>query len=72
VARKLKHAIEVERLLTDAGIDYALETDTFATGVVFRTARIGVFFYVAPESVERARGVLQAEGFRLHIQTDPG
>lgn len=71
VARKLKHAVEVERLLTGAGIDYVLETDTFATGVVFRTERMGVFFYVAPESAESARGVLQAQGFKLQVSTDP-
>ena len=71
VARKLKHAIEVERLLTEAGIDFVLETDTFATGVVFRTERIGVFFYVAPGDGEPARGVLEAQGFKLQVATDP-
>lgn len=71
VARKLEHAIEVERLLTEAGIDFVLETDTFATGVVFRTERIGVFFYVAPEDGEAARGALEAHGFKLQVSTDP-
>ena len=65
VARKLRHAVRVEELLTGAGIDYAVEADTFVAGFIFRTQRVGAYFYVAPEDEERAARVLDGEGFKL-------
>jgi len=65
VARKVRHATRVEALLTEAGIDYAVETDTLVVGVIFRAERVGAFFYVAPTDLERATQVLGREGFRL-------
>jgi hypothetical protein len=67
VARKLRHATRVEALLDDAGIDYVVETDTFASGFIFRTERVGAFFYVLPEDQPRATMILEREGFRLHV-----
>jgi hypothetical protein len=67
VARKLRHATRVEQLLTDAGIDYVIETDTFAVGFIFRAERVGAFFYVAPTDRERAEQILDREGFRLKV-----
>ena len=32
VAQKLKHALRVEQLLTDAGLDYLVEPDEYAVG----------------------------------------
>ncbi len=65
VARKLRYAVRVEALLTEAGIDYVVETDTFAVGFIFRAQRTGAFFYVAPTDQERARQILERDGFRL-------
>lgn len=65
MARKLRHAIRVEEMLTDAGIDYVVETDTFAAGFIFRTERTGAFFYVAPVDHERAISTIEREGFKL-------
>lgn len=65
MARKLRHALRVEALLTGAGIDYAIETDTYTGGFIFRTERTGAFFYVAPTDETRARGVLEREGYEL-------
>lgn len=67
VARKLRHATRVETLLTDAGVDYAVETDVVGVGFLFRTERMGAFFYVAPADEARARQALAAEGFALHV-----
>lgn len=67
VARKLRYAQQVETLLTDAGIDYAVETDVVSTGFIFRTARMGAFFYVAPADESGARERLAREGFALTI-----
>ena len=53
VARKLKHALRLEQLLTDAGLDYLVESDEYSTGTIFRRLRVGAFFYVAPRQRRR-------------------
>ena len=68
VARKLRHARRVEELLTDAGIDYVVETDTFGTGFIFRTERVGAFFYVPPADERRASAAIAVEGFTLTVR----
>jgi hypothetical protein len=65
IARKLRHALDVERLLTAAGLDYLVETDLFSSGVIFRSERVGAFFYVAAGQLEAARDTLQRAGFSV-------
>lgn len=64
VAKRLKDALRLEDLLTQAEIDYAVETDTYQGGVVFLSERTGAFFYVLPEALQRAQEVLSTNGFR--------
>ncbi|HXN50083.1 MAG TPA: hypothetical protein VN893_25755 [Bryobacteraceae bacterium] len=64
IARKLKEALALESLLTEAGVDYLVEPDTYRGGIVFRSARVGAFFYVAPEAADAARQVLTTNGYR--------
>jgi hypothetical protein len=63
VAQKLKHALRLEQLLTDAGLDYMVEPDEYSAGTIFRRVRVGAFFYVAPEHESAARDVLRRAGF---------
>jgi hypothetical protein len=63
VAKKLKEALSLEQVLTDAGFDYLVEPDKYSGGVIFRSERVGAFFYVAPENEEAVRGVMQRAGF---------
>jgi hypothetical protein len=63
VARKLKHALRLEQLLTDAGLDYLVESDEYTVGSIFRRVRVGAFFYVAPDSEAAAREALSRGGF---------
>jgi hypothetical protein len=63
VARKLKHALRVEQLLTDAGLDYLVETDEYSVGMIFKRQRVGAFFYVAPDNNMAARDVLRRGDF---------
>ena len=53
----------LEQLLTDAGLDYLVEPDEYAVGILFRRVRVGAFFYVAPDSDSAARDVLRRGGF---------
>ena len=66
ISKRLKDALRLEAALTQSGIDYAVETDTYYGGVIFRSERVGAFFYVMPEALESALEVMRREGFRLH------
>jgi len=64
LARKLDEALRVETVLTDAGLDYAVEADRYWTGVLFRRERVGAHFYVLPEVEAAARDTLRRAGFK--------
>lgn len=64
IAKRLKEALRLEDLLTEAGFDYAVETDNYTGGVIFRSERVGAFFYVVPEAAEGARSLLEKNGLR--------
>jgi hypothetical protein len=62
MARRLKDALAVEKLLDESKLDYALETGPYLSGLLFRTAKTGVYFYVLPQEEEHARSVLAKAG----------
>ena len=68
IAKKLKEAVQLEDVLNAAGLDYAVETDNYTGGVVFRTERVGAFFYVLPEDGDRAREALRGAGFAAALE----
>lgn len=63
MARRLKHALAIEAIFHEFGLDYFLETGHYESGLLFRTTRVGVFFYIAPEETARARELLVAHGY---------
>jgi hypothetical protein len=63
VAKRLKEALRLEQILTDAGLDYLVEPDRYTGGVIFRSERVGAFFYAAPETTAAIREVMKHEGF---------
>src|SRR5262249_50710527 len=67
IAKKLKDALRLESLVTDAGVDYGVEADEYRGGLIFTTTRIGAFFYVLPESVAPAHAVMREHGYRPHV-----
>jgi hypothetical protein len=64
IAKKLKDALALEQVLTNAGIDYGVEADRYRGGFVFQSERVGAFFYVLEETLEPARKVLVAHGYK--------
>ncbi len=64
VAKRLKEALALEQLLTEHGVDYLVEPDTYTGGVIFRTARTGAFFYVAEDVQQIAVQLLSRSGYR--------
>ena len=65
IAKKLEEALRLESAFTESGVDYAVETDRYSGGVIFRSERVGAFFYVLPETADQARLVMQQNGFRF-------
>ena len=63
VARRLADAIRLESILTAAGIDYAVEPDEYEGGTIFRSKRVGAFFYVRPEARETALEIIMENGY---------
>jgi hypothetical protein len=66
IAKKLQEALRLESAFTESGMDYAVETDKYLGGVLFRTERVGAFFYVLPEAAAQAREIMLRHGFRSH------
>jgi hypothetical protein len=69
IAKKLKEALALEELLTGYSIEYLVEPDAYKGGLIFASERIGAFFYVAPESLDAARGVLVKNGYKPYELT---
>ena len=64
IAKKLREALRLEAIFTEAGVDYGVEADEYRGGVIFRTVRAGAFFYVLPETVNRAVEILRQNGYK--------
>lgn len=64
IAKRLREALRLEKIFTDAGVDYGVEADHYLGGIVFRRERVGAFFYVVPETAPKAREVMQRHGYR--------
>ncbi len=64
IAKRLSEALKLEELLTGRGIDYLVETDRYLGGIIFRTERVGAFFYVPPAAIENTSSLLTENGLR--------
>jgi hypothetical protein len=67
IAGTLRGALELEKLLTEHGIDYAVETDKYSGGFLFWTEKTGAFFYVLASDSGRARELLRRKRFKVHV-----
>ncbi len=63
VAKRLKDAVSLESVLTVAGVDYGVEADEYEGGMIFKSKRVGAFFYVRPETRDRAVALLLENGY---------
>jgi hypothetical protein len=66
IAKRLKDALRLERVLTTAGVDYGVEADHYQGGVIFRSQRVGAFFYVRPDTVSFTYRVMEENGYKPH------
>ncbi|MGI8962560.1 MAG: hypothetical protein ACR2IV_22945 [Bryobacteraceae bacterium] len=63
MARRLREALRLETLLTEAGIEYLVETGLYTGGFLMRRELTGAFFYVAPSELTRARELLSTNRY---------
>ena len=63
VAKRLKEAIRLEGVLDAAGIDYGVEPDEYLGGTIFKSKRVGAFFYVRPEVRDSAVAAMLENGY---------
>jgi hypothetical protein len=65
IAKRLREALRLESAFTESGVDYIVEPDKYQGGVIFRSERVGAFFYVLPEAADQARRIMRDHGFRF-------
>jgi hypothetical protein len=63
IAKRLRDAVSLEAVLSGAGVDYAVETDEYEAGMIFRSMRVGAFFYVRPDAREKAVALILENGY---------
>ena len=63
IAKRLNESLQLEELLTEAGLDFGVEADRYRGGMIFQTERMGAFFYVRAESEAHARELLMKNGY---------
>ena len=66
MASRLSDALKVETLLTEAGIDYLVETGTYTAGFLIRRNLTGAFFYLAPDDLPRGRELLRENRYKSY------
>ena len=64
VARRLKEALAVERVLDRSALDYTVVPTPYTSGFLLRTERVGAFFYVTLATEQSARALVQEHGFK--------
>jgi hypothetical protein len=68
LARRLREALRLEKLLTDAGVDYLVETGPYVSGFLIKRELTGAYFYVAPADLVRTQDLLSKSGYKPFIE----
>ena len=63
IAGNLTDAQRAERLLTEIGIEYAVDLEPFTTTALMSGHYMGLFMYVPTLEHQRCRELLKAQGF---------
>jgi hypothetical protein len=66
IAKRLRDALRLEGLLTEAGVNYGVEADEYRGGIIFHGVRTGAFFYVLPDSLSVAHQIMRRHGYKPH------
>jgi hypothetical protein len=64
LARRLREALKVEKLLTEAGLDYMVQTGPYVSGFLIKRELTGAYFYVTAPDLSRAKEILSQRGYK--------
>jgi hypothetical protein len=70
IAAAVDEGQQVEAILDEHGIDYAIQVEQYRSGVIFASVRAGAFFYVQADVAERSREILQQRGYKVQIPVE--
>ncbi|MGC2656796.1 MAG: hypothetical protein WA324_02390 [Bryobacteraceae bacterium] len=68
LSRKLREALKLEKLLSDAGINYLVETGPYVSGFLIKRELTGAYFYVTPADLERSQAILSERGYKTYSE----
>jgi len=64
IAKRLRDALRLEGIFTEAGVDFGVEADEYRGGIIFTAVRTGAFFYVLPETLAAAQETMRRHGYK--------
>jgi hypothetical protein len=64
VARRLKESLSVEKIFDGNNLEYTVEPAPYQSGLLFRSTKMGAFFYVMPQEEKRAGALLRDRGYK--------
>jgi hypothetical protein len=68
MARTLRDSLKLEDILTEAGIDYLVETGNYTAGFLMRRELTGAFFYVSPETCNSVKEILRKNRYQPYVK----
>jgi hypothetical protein len=69
MARRLREALAVEMLLSQAEVEYFVEPGPYQGGLLFPRELTGAYFYVLPAVLPHAREVLTQGNYKPYAET---
>jgi hypothetical protein len=70
IAKNIKEAQSIEKLLTEKNIDYALSVEPFLPPTLLQSERMGAAFYVETAQSNNCRQIITDQGFDAGIIYD--
>ena len=68
MARTLRDSLKLEDILTEAGIDYLVETGSYTAGLLMKRELTGAFFYVSPENCNYVKEILLRNRYKPYVE----
>jgi len=69
MARRLREALALEMVLSQAEVEYFVEPGPYQGGFLFRRELTGAFFYVLPADLSSAREILVRAKYKPYEET---
>ena len=69
MARRLREALAVEMLLSQAEVEYFVEPGPYRGGLLFPRELTGAYFYVVPADIPRSREILTRAKYKPYDET---